>query len=52
MAFSSALVSTSVSRSLSAVDASKFAMMALKGGEKSAYKLPLEGRENLTLGLL
>ena len=37
------------SRSMSAVDATKFAMMALQGGETSAYRLPLGRREKLDL---
>ena len=37
------------SRSMSAVDATKFAMMALNDGDTSAYRLPIGRREKLAL---
>jgi uncharacterized protein len=37
------------SRSMSAVDATKFAMQALNNGDKSGYRLPISNREKMKL---
>lgn len=37
------------SRSMSAVDATKFAMQALNNGKRSGYRLPISGREKMML---